>query len=191
MISYLKGIIQYKGLNSIEILCDNVGYEVFINENTYSQIHIDDEIEIYIEHHKTEASDDLYGFLNRNDKSVFKMLLSVSGIGPRTALAIFNAGNGEQIMSAVSRADTDFFKKAKGIGTKVAQRIIIDLKSKAENLSDLDLKEKSYNKSVWEALKSMGFTRSEISNALTNIPKDVQSEDKIISYALKNLSKYE
>lgn len=191
MISSLNGQITYKDTDSIEITSGGVGYEVFVPENTYAATTLDEELSLFIYHHRSESSEDLYGFTSRKDRKVFKMLISVSGVGPKTALAVFDAGDGNKILEAVAKAETSFFTQAKGIGSKAAQRIIVDLQSKVGSLAELDLSEKSYNSTVWDALKSLGFTRDEISKALSNIPEEIRSEEKMIEYALKNIGKHE
>ncbi len=190
MISSIRGRIIHKGIDRIEIDTNGIGWEVFLSKNGLSKVVMDEEIEIFTFHHLAEGCDLLYGFLSRRDKRVFEMLLSVSGIGPKISMEIFSVGNGDRILRAVSEADVEFFQQVKGLGRKGAQRIIVDLKSKVGNIKELDLKaEEGGNEIIYQALQGLGFTRKEISRSLRELPENLQSEDEIIKYALKQLGK--
>jgi len=189
MIGSLRGAVIYKGRETIEVDIEGVGYEVFLTGGDLGRVKVGDDVELFTYHHLTEDSNDLFGFVRRNDKRVFEMLLSVSGIGPKSALGIMAAGNGERIMKAIAEADVEFFKQVKGIGSKSAQRVIVDLKSEVGSIKDLDLEaEGGRNEVVYQALESLGFRREEIRKALSKIPDDIEDEDERIKYTLKQLS---
>jgi len=190
MISSLKGKISHIGLNKIEILVGDVGWEVYLPQKELSKLAINTQIQIFTYHHIAEDKNDLYGFTSRADKLVFENLISVSGIGPKTALGIFSVGDGQKIMQAVSQADVDFFRQVKGLGSKGAQRIIIDLKNKVQTIRELDLKPDSENfKTAYQALANLGFKRDEIYQSLSKLPAEIVDEQQIIKFALKNLAK--
>lgn len=190
MISSLRGKVIYKGVDRIEIDANGVGWEVFLPRNELEKVTTDDELAVFTYHHLAEGVEALYGFLSRKDKRVFEMLISVSGVGPRTAIEIFSVGNGDRILRAVSEADVEFFRQSKGIGRKGAQRIIVDLKPKAGDIKELDLEEGiGGNEIIYQALQSLGFNRKEISRVLRNLPEDLQSENAIVKYALRRLGK--
>ncbi len=189
MIGSLRGAVIYKGREKIEIDLEGIGYEVFLTTRDHNRVKVGDDVEVFTYHHLTEDSSDLFGFVNRNDKRVFEMLISVSGIGPKSALGIMAVGNGERVLKAIAEANVEFFKQVKGIGSKSAQRVIVDLKSEVGSVKDLDLEaDGGKNEVVYQALESFGFRREEIRKALTEIPDDVESDDKRIKYTLKQLS---
>lgn len=189
MISFLKGIIAFKGINKVEIEVNQIGYEVFVSSRDLAKLILGDQKEIFIFHHLAEDKNDFYGFLERKDKIVFDMLLSVSGIGPKTALSVFNVGSAEEILKAISRAEVNFFKQVKGLGGKGAQRIIVDLKTKAGSVIDLDFQTAAVDESVYEALLGLGFSPNEARKALAKLPEDLKTENDKIKYALKQLGK--
>ena len=190
MIGSIRGKVIYKGSNRIEINANGIGYEIFLCKSELSKAELNKEIEIFTFHHLAEGINALYGFLSRKDKCVFEMLISVSGVGPKTSIGVFSAGNGERILRAVSEADVDFFQQVKGLGRKGAQRIIVDLKAKVNSIKELDLESDVGDKEViYQALQSFGFTRKEIFQSLRELPNGIESEDKIIKYALRRLGK--
>ncbi|MFH1840586.1 MAG: Holliday junction branch migration protein RuvA [Candidatus Shapirobacteria bacterium] len=185
MISFLKGKIIFLGANKIDLLVNNIGYEVFLPAHKLVRLTLDQELEIFVYQYLTEDRNQLFGFLARRDKEVFELLIGVSGVGPKTALSIFAAGGGEQIIQAVQQASLVFFQQVKGLGTKTAQRIIVDLKNKAGGLKDLDFQAQD---EVVLALRGLGFRVEEIRAVLTQLPADLLTEEEKIKFALKNLS---
>lgn len=190
MIGSIRGKVIYKGGDRIEVNVNGVGYEIFLSKNELSRVIFSKGIEVFIFHHIAEGVNALYGFLSRKNKRVFEMLISVSGVGPKTSMGVFSAGDGDRILRAVSEADVDFFQQVKGLGRKGAQRIIVDLKPKVGDIKELDLESGVGGREViYQALQNLGFTRKEILQSLREMPKDLQSEDEIIKYALRRLGK--
>lgn len=186
MISYLAGKIMHLGQNKIEVLINNLGYEVFLPPNDLTKLALDQEIDLFIHQHLAEDKNQLFGFLNRRDKEVFELLLGVSGVGPKTALSVFAAGGGDRIVEAVQKSEVAFFQQIKGLGTKIAQRIIVDLKNRVGGLKDLDFRVEN---EVIQALRQLGFKNDEIRPVLTGLPADLTTEEEKIKFALKNLNK--
>lgn len=189
MISFLSGKIIYKSGAKVEINVNGVGYEVFISSGDLAKFEVGKDAEVFIHQHLAEDKNDLYGFSSRQDSLVFKMLLTVSGIGPKTALGVFGAGSGEKILAAISKADVNFFKQVKGLGGKGAQRIIVDLKSKVGSISDMDFNIESEDESIYEALIGLGFSRLEVRKVLGKMPGDLKIENEKIKYCLRQLGK--
>lgn len=189
MINSLSGkIIDLTG-NEITLDVNGVGYQVFIPVRLALSIKLDASVRMYIYTHVREDQLQLYGFTDKPDKQIFMQLLSVSGIGAKTALAILSSGSAETIAAAISNADVDYFSSIPGIGKKSSQRIIVDLKPKLGAIKELDLSA-TENPQVLSALKSLGFTASEAKQALSKIDNKHQlSESDIIRQALKNLGK--
>jgi len=192
MIGSLRGKVVYKTLDHVEIEAGGVGREVFLPAKLLTQLAVGQKAKLFVYHQVTEKAEALYGFLVRQDKRVFEMLLTVTGIGPKIALEIFSTGNAERILRAVAEADIDFFQQAKGLGRKGSQRIIVDLKSKVGQVKELDLCSLAGGRQpVYQALKNLGFTAAEIGQALQGLPASLKSENEIIKYALTRLSSHE
>lgn len=190
MISYLEGIIKYKGANYLTILTGGVGYKVSLPNDLLAKFRLNDPISIYIYTHVKDDAIDLYGFPTPEDMAFFELLLSVSGVGPKTALAIFSRDKLPKIKEAIVKGDVEFFTSVPRLGRKNAQKIIIELRSKLGSLENLDLtEESSESKEIVEALKSFGFERGEAKDALKFI-KDVEGDVSVkIRAALKYLGR--
>jgi Holliday junction DNA helicase RuvA len=143
---------------------------------------------LYIHTHVTENNISLYGFGDQNELELFELLLTVSGIGPKSALGIINFGV-EKIKQAIVQAEVNFFTQIPRLGTKNAQKIIIELKNKLGSSIDLDLTQDENQKEMITVLSGMGFSRQEAILAIKQIPGDIATLEEKIRYALKNLSK--
>lgn len=181
MIGLLKGKIEKGYLNNIIVNVNGVGYEVRVPSSQMEKILSLKETLLYIHTHVRDDAFELFGFLQKEDLRIFKLLLNVSGVGPRLALNILSAGV-EGVKKAVIESDTVFFSNIPKIGGKNAQKIIIELKSKLGSISELDLSQKE-NKELVEivdVLRSMGFSQKEAYNTVRKLPKEaVTLEDKI------------
>jgi Holliday junction DNA helicase RuvA len=188
MISSLTGTINFKNLRGVEILAGQVGYWVLVPANLITSLEIGEKATLYTSLVVGERAIDLYGFSSRNQVRIFTMLTSVSGIGPRTALTIFNNHDGEEIEAAIDKADVAFFQAIKGIGKKTAQRLIVDLRSvldqdRAREEKEAEIKEPT----VYQALIQLGFSKEEIRLIVNKIDPSQEEEEKI-AQALKLLS---
>ncbi|MBU1118111.1 Holliday junction branch migration protein RuvA, partial [Patescibacteria group bacterium] len=161
MISSLKGKVGRVWGNNIEVEVNGVGYLLWVGRKNYSE---GQEIKVYTYMAVSENDMSLYGFENFEDLDLFKMLITVSGVGPRSAAQILEQCKGGEIVKAIGDADTLFFEKIKGVGKKTAQRIIVDLKSKIGGLGELNLKEDLplLEDDVVLSLRQLGFEKKEI-----------------------------
>lgn len=183
MIGKLTGTIDTNITNPLIIDVHGVGYLVHVPEHFLAGIKIGKPHTLFIHSHIREDAFDLYGFSTQNEMSLFNLLLTVSGVGPKTALLVIDRGV-EAVETAVGKGDVEFFTTIPRLGTKNAQKIIIELKGK------LDLTENSGDtKQVADALSGMGFERHEIREAIKKLEaKDTTVEQKI-RHALKLLAK--
>ena len=207
MIGYLKGEIIYKDLKFIIVNTGNdtggVGYKVYTTPDFISEIETGGYIDLWI--HTTVKDDaiDLYGFKNKGSLDFFDLLLSVSGIGPKSALNVLGLANTNNLRRAIVSQDTSYLTKVSGISKKIAEKIVLELKDKILGSSDDDDTQgigevNSYNKQnrsveveALEALKSLGYTQREAREALENVSKEIrESKDVglIIKATLKMLS---
>ncbi len=181
MISYLEGKIKLKGPNYFILLNNGIGYKIFVPTDILTSVIPSQDFSLFIYQHVKEDALDLYGFKTSEDLALFELFLGVSGIGPKTAVGIFAVGKIEKIKEAIVKGDVDFFTSVPRLGRKNAQKIIIELRPKLGNLTDIDLTEDSgETKEIIDALKAFGFDSSESREALKSI-KDFEgtTSDKI------------
>lgn len=184
MIAKLTGKPEILDNQSLILDVNGVGYRVFVPQSLLQKL----PFILYIHTHVREDAFDLYGFLTPADLQLFELIISVSGIGPKTGLNLMAKGV-ETIKTAVMKADVDFFLTVPRLGKKNAQKIIIDLKFKLGSLKDLDLTDESGDsKEVINALIGLGFSRHEAKEALAQVGDQPTLETKI-SQAIKLLGK--
>lgn len=188
MISYLIGK-PILSKNTLIILASGVGYGVAVTNSTLSAIQNQDQVELYIYDHIREDRFDLYGFLSSQEKDLFLMLLSVSGVGPNTGLHIMEH-KPLDVIEAVRQANTAFFSSVPRVGKKLAQKIIIELSSKLGELKALDLgPESSQKQEVRLALVALGFDENSIEACLQQIEVETVPVAQAIKQALKFFAK--
>lgn len=190
MIAKLTGTISDIFETFIILDCHGVGYKVTLPISLLGKTTAGKKSAYYIHTHVKEDILALYGFSSRKELDFFEMLLTVSNIGPKTALAVLNLGTVDEIISAIAKADADYFLNVPRVGRKNAQRIIVELRSKIGSLGDIDLtfEESKENKELIQALSGFGFEKAEIKSVLKKLPKEGKIEEKI-KLALRSLGK--
>ena len=190
MISFLKGEISTLNFDSIVINVNGVGYYVLISRATYDSLlnSKDKNHQILIYHHITDSSQSLFGFINEEERIIFKLLISVSGIGPKTGIQMLSSISAKDLKDRIITGEVELLTSIQGIGTKTAKRIIIELKEKFTSLSGDDmplensLLENSNYKDAFEALVVLGYSKKEINNTISDIVRkesDIQTPDLI------------
>lgn len=188
MIAYLTGKPLVHSEELI-VLTGGVGYGVKVTNQVLSTATTQPEISLYIYTHVKEDALDLYGFSSLNEKSLFKLLISVSGVGPATAMGILNKG-AEQIITAIQKADVTFFTSVKRVGKKAGQKIIIELKSKLGGMKDLDLTPLSQMETdILEAVTSLGFSEVQSNQVIKDLNLTDLPLEKAVKMAIKELGK--
>ena len=188
MIGSLRGKVLFKEGLRLIIDVSGVGYRVLTSQKVLAKNKVGDQIFLHIYTHVKEEALELLGFEEPEDLRLFENLLTVSGIGPKTAMSIFSFSDRDGIVNAVLKGDVDFFTAVPRLGRKNAQKIIIELKNKFGDTKDFDLVSEGSNE-VISALKSFGFSSQEISEALRNTGNGEESAEKRIKEALKYLGK--
>jgi Holliday junction DNA helicase RuvA len=191
MISSLRGKINRIWGNWIEVDVQGVGYLVYVGFGFLKKHNEREEVKVQTYMAVSENDMALYGFDTFEELDLFKMLITVSGVGPKTAAQILGNTESLAIVKAIGDADVDFFKKIKGIGLKTAQRIIVDLKSKIGGLGELNLKDELplLEDDVVLSLKQLGFERKEIDIVVKRIPIEMSGTEDRLSWCLQNMGK--
>jgi Holliday junction DNA helicase RuvA len=197
MITYIKGEITFKNPAFLVLETGGIGYMIHISLHTYTQIEKLDHTRILTHLHIKEDSHTLYGFAEEQERSLFRHLISVSGIGPGTAQIILSAMNPTDIRAAIIGERDDAFRTVKGIGPKTAKRLILDLKDKlskdgGETLSPpLSPSDNTIREEALSALVALGFNKITVQKTLNQILKDqpaIGSVEPLIKLALRALS---
>ncbi|PIR06590.1 MAG: Holliday junction branch migration protein RuvA [Candidatus Komeilibacteria bacterium CG11_big_fil_rev_8_21_14_0_20_36_20] len=189
MIAYLKGQILEKTSKSVIILLNNIGYEVFLSSEYLYKLKKGQEVEFFIYSNIKEDAFDLYGFQNLEELDFFKKLISVSGVGPRSAINILSLASVNDLKKAISSEDSSLLQQVSGIGKKTAERLVVELKEKFI----VDLSDKKAvgggNAQVMEALISLGYKDNEIRAIIRDIPAEEKDLSGKIKKALQLLNK--
>ncbi len=185
MIAYLQGQALIKK-DHLVILTGGVGYLVYVGNKLLSRVSLNgQELALYIYSHIKEDRFELYGFQSEEELEIFKMLLAISGVGPKTALALADAGI-NQLIDAVQQAKLSFFTSVPRVGKKLAQKIIIELKPKLGSFKDLNLKTLSPKaQDIMDALLGLGFEENTVQIAIDQL--DVENMD--LRVAIKTVIK--
>jgi Holliday junction DNA helicase RuvA len=193
MIAHVQGKLVEKTPTHVIIDCGGIGYHVNISLHTYSLLPNTDFIKLFTHLQIKEDAHTLFGFVEKSEREIFKMLLSVSGIGASIARTMLSSLDPKQITNAIGSGDVVTIQSIKGIGSKTAQRVILDLKDKILKLYDLDevsMSQSNTNRDeALSALEVLGFVRKTSEKIIEKIVKEdpEASVESIIKKALKSL----
>jgi len=191
MISYLEGKILDKNEKFFVVDVSGVGYRIFSHSGILEKIPENGQnVKIWTHLYVREDAMDLYGFLNKEELEFFENLISISGIGPRSALGILEVAPVLSLKQAIVSEDETFFTKVSGIGRKTAQRLILELKSKLAKTVVLE-KGGSFKEmgDAFEALVALGYRQSDVRRVLNELPKDMKSAEAKVKEVLKRLGR--
>ncbi len=190
MIGMLSGTIVIKNSPAVIVDVHGVGYKVLVSHSLFAEFSLGSQVQLYIYTHVREDVLELYGFTSPEDLRLFEMLISVSGVGCKSALGVFSVGSRAAIVNAIVAGDVSFFTAVPRLGKKNGQKIIIELKNKLGSVEDLDLHgESSEQLEAITALQSFGFTRQEAESAIGKIKDTYTSTEDLVKVALKQLGK--
>ena len=193
MIHHLNGKLVEKNPTNVIIECAGVGYFVNISLNTFSNIKDQENISLFTHLQVREDAHTLFGFAEKSEREIFRLLLSVSGIGASTARTMLSSLSPAQIRDAIAHGDVATIQGIKGIGVKTAQRVILDLRDKVLKVADIDevsINSNNTNKEeALSALEVLGFVRRQAEKVVDKIVHQDPSlsVENIIKLALKNL----
>ncbi|AUC74285.1 Holliday junction branch migration protein RuvA [Olleya sp. Bg11-27] len=193
MITHIQGKLVEKSPTDVVIDCNGVGYFLNISLHTYSQIPDQEAIKLYTHLQIREDAHTLYGFASLAERELFRLLISVSGIGANTARTMLSSLTPKQIREGIAIEDVALIKSIKGIGIKTAQRVIIDLKDKILKIYDIDevsvTKNNTSKDEALSALEVLGFVKKQAEKVVDKIvmTQPDANVETIIKLALKNL----
>jgi len=177
MIASISGQIINKNPDSLVIEAGGIGYLVYVTSNVLVSVNVNDPIKLATHMIVREDMQALYGFLTLEELRLFSMLVSVSGVGPKMALAILNSGKPNELKLAISQDDIAIFTTISGVGQKTAARLILELKNKIE--PSLDGSSSGDSAEIINALSSLGYNVYEIRQVIGQIPREGRLEEKI------------
>jgi len=193
MFDYLNGIIVESGEDYIVVDIGGIGYRVYTSSNTISNIKENNKEKIFTYLHVKEDDLILYGFLSKNELEIFKLLISVTGVGPKAALSLLSCNKPNDLIIAIQAKNTKALTQAPGIGKKIAERIMLELRDKisisTDQINDIDEVDKNNMPEVIDALMSLGYSYSEAASAFAKIKDKEKSLDNLIKESLKQLSR--
>jgi holliday junction DNA helicase RuvA len=191
MISHLSGIVRAKKPTFLMLDVHGVGYKVHCTHHTLESVALGDECALFTHLSVREDALDLFGFFSYEELELFGMLISISGIGPRSALGILGLERIEKLVSAIAHGDVGYLTSVSGVGKKSAEKIVLELKEKVVllNIEDVNTAARHEDEDVLEALKALGYRSDEARDALRLIPSDIESQSDRIREALRLLAR--
>ena len=191
MIATLTGTVSEKVGDIAVVDCGGVGYGVLMSHEDFGAINSGQSVKLHIYEHIREASHDLFGFRSLLTKKMFELLLGVNGVGPKMALSILSVASLDQVKQAIAAGDTKFIAQATGVGKRVAERVVVDLKDKVG--FDSDPNATSFlgdtllgsSDEALQGLVSLGYSASDATAVLAKIDSKLPPEERI-KLALKN-----
>ena len=192
MYDYIKGKLARKAENYAVVEANGVGYKIITTKSSLANVK-DGEVIFYTYLYVREDIFDLYGFSTTEERAAFELLISVNGVGPKAAIAILSCVTASELAIAIVTNQPKVITVAQGVGNKMAQKIILELKDKIKNQ---DIKSSDYSAApipeeddAINALVALGYNQAEIITALRDVPAEYSVEEKI-KYGLKNLMKF-
>ena len=195
MIDYIKGTVTEITPTEIVVECYGIGYSILISLQTYEQLNGKRDVVVYIHHYIREDEELYYGFASKDERELFRLLISVSGIGASTARMMLSSLTSDEIRNAIIAEDINKIKSIKGIGVKSAQRLVLELKDKvvkgagADNTTLFANTNNAAAEEATTALVMLGFTKANVNKAVTAVLKEKPSAslEEIIKLGLKLL----
>lgn len=184
MIAQLSGEVREKTLDSVVIDVRGVGYGVYMTLDDLSDLEIDKTAKVYVYEYIREQAHDLFGFVRITTKKLFEQLLEVNGVGPKMALNMLSIGSESLVRKAIAEGDLKFLQTANGVGKRVAERVVVDLKDKvgfiASDSATGFLQDGSVaDDDAMKALIELGFSPADASEALRGVDKKLKTEQRV------------
>ena len=188
MISALSGTVRHKDLNALIVDVGGVGYRVLVPTEVALEVVPSSPIFLWTHLVVRETSLELFGFLEKEMLDIFDLLITISGIGPKTALGILNVATPATLRQAVASGDTSYLTRVSGIGRKNAEKIVLELKDKLKVTQEDSVVSTRNEGDALEALVSLGYSERDAREALKKVPKETEGAGERVKAALKLLS---
>jgi Holliday junction DNA helicase RuvA len=185
MIATLKGEITEKSNDTVVLECGGIGYGLYVTFEDFGALEKGSSVKLYVHEHIRENAHDLFGFRSPETNALFEQLLSVNGVGPKMALAILSIANTAQVKQAIAAGDTKFISQAVGVGKRVAERVVVDLKDKVGLVSSEDatgflaVPSGNPNDEALQGLVALGYSVQDAAEALKGIDPKLSTEERI------------
>lgn len=191
MIGYINGKVLMRGDKFIIIETNGVGYKIFVSPEALKKTKGKENASFFTHLHVREIALELYGFMEYPELDLFELLISISGIGPKSALGIIGVAPIDTLKQAISSGETSYLTKVSGIGKKNAEKIIIELREKLGRNEFLEGRNELLKdeQDVLAALESLGYSLRDAREALKNVPPEITGAQNRIKYTLKQLGK--
>ena len=193
MIAILNGTVSEKLGELVVVDVHGVGYGLLVTAEDYGRLAVGQEAKVYVYEHIREQAHDLFGFTAKDTKNLFERLLEVNGVGPKMALNVLSIGSAQDVRQAIASGDVKYIQQASGVGKRVAERIIVELKDKL-GLAGIDLESTgllqgdAVSDEAIEGLVALGYTPVDATRALSKVDPSLPTADRI-KQALKEAAK--
>lgn len=188
MIGHIEGIVLKKTTDSLVVSANGVGYKLFVTPDTASAAEEGSNTSLWTHLAVRETALDLYGFTSEEDLKIFELLLSVSGIGPKSALGVLSLASASALAGAIAKGDATNLIKVAGIGKKTAEKIVLELQEKISTFEQTGDDAQDHSDTL-EALAAMGYSVSEAREALKRVPSEISGSSARLREALRQLGK--
>lgn len=191
MIAHVNGTVAEKFNGSLIVDVHGVGYEVAVANGDYEKASLGEDIKLYTYHHVREQSQELFGFSTLAAKKLFELLITVQGVGPKAGLSILSLDESESVRNAIANGDANYVSNASGVGKRIAERVVVDLKDKVgmplrydNDVLTGSSQTMNHTDEALEALMALGYNLADATRALEGVPTDLSTADRV-TQALK------
>lgn len=192
MLAFIHGTIKAKGQGFVVVETGGLGYQVFVNAALYAELSLHEAADMYLHHHVREDADELYGFHNFAALEFFKLLIAISGVGPKSAQGVLAMANIDELKASIAAGDPSLLTKVSGIGKKTAERIVLELRSKVDALapaaSGVAGPATAHSDEI-DALVGLGYSLQQAREALNSVDASVTDSGERIRAALRGLGR--
>lgn len=189
MLAFIRGTIVYTLPSALVVEAGGVGYKVYVTEHELHQRKAAEAVELYLSHVVREDAQDLYGFETKEELEFFERLLSVSGVGPKTALGAVSSASLEGLKRAIAKGDAGLLRKVSGIGPKTAERIVVELRDILKREQSSSSPQGMGDTEVIDALVALGYTPHDAREVVRTLSPEEQTLNERLKAALKMLAK--
>ncbi len=184
MIATLTGTVSEKLADLLVIDVNGVGYGLYVSAEDHGKLKTGEQARVYIYEHIRENTHDLFGFTAIENKHLFELLLGVNGVGPKMALSILSSGNSSEVKKAIANGDVKYIQAANGVGKRVAERVVVDLKDKvglssSSTDSIFTSSATAQKDEAVQALVALGFSLTDAVEALNSVPADLPTDQRV------------